>query len=311
MSRINSFSDLGFFSLIVKLGSLAAAGQELGITASAASKRLGAIEARLGVRLMQRTTRRLSLTPEGETYLVDGARILEELEQLERSVAGGEVTPRGLLRISATLGFGRRHVAPALSRFSRDYPEIEAQLHLSDRPVNMVEQGFDLVVRFGDLPDARLTARLLANNRRVLCAAPAYLALVGNPATPRELMKHACIFIREGDETFGSWHLRNGLRQETVKVRGKLSTNDGESAVAWALDGHGVLMRSMWEVAPLLASGQLVTVLPDWHLPAADIYAVFTPRSHLAAKTRALIDFLLLEFEEHRYDKADADGAWE
>ncbi|MFZ2989489.1 LysR family transcriptional regulator [Ideonella sp.] len=297
---MDGFSDLAFFALVVKRGSLAAAAQELGVTPPAASKRLAAIERRLGVRLMQRTTRRLSLTPEGETYLVDGARVLEELEQLERTVAGGRAAPRGLLRVSATLGFGRRQVAPLLSRFVRLHPEVEVQLHLSDRPVNLVEQGLDLRVHFGDLPDVRLSTRLLAPNRRLLCAAPAYLQRAGQPATPQELARHACLFIREGDETFGTWHLRHGARHETVKVRGTLSSNDGESALGWALDGHGVLMRSAWEVAPLIASGRLQPVLPDWQTLPADIHAVFATRSHLAAKTRALIDFLLEAFRPQR-----------
>jgi LysR family transcriptional activator of dmlA len=237
---MDGFSDLAFFALVAKCGSLAGAAQELGITPPAASKRLAALERRLGVRLMQRTTRRLSLTPEGETYLVDGARVLEDLEQLERTVAGSRAVPQGLLRVSATLGFGRRHIAPALSQFVRLHPEVEVQLHLTDRPVNLVEQGFDLRVHFGDLPDARLTTRLLAHNHRVLCAAPQYLQSAGEPATPHDLSRHACLFIREGDETFGTWHLRsaNGTRHETVKVRGRLSSNDGESAIGWALDGH-------------------------------------------------------------------------
>lgn len=307
---MNGFSDLAFFSLVVKSGSLAAAAQQMGITPPAASKRLAALERRLGVQLMQRTTRRFSLTAEGETYLVDGARVLEDLEQLERTVAGGRATPRGLLRVSATLGFGRRHVAPALSRFVRVYPDIEVQLLLSDRPVNLVEQGFDLVVRFGELPDARLTARLLARNRRVLCAAPAYLERAGEPVSPHELARHACIFIREGDETFGTWHLKSGPRQETVKVRGTLSSNDGESALGWALDGHGILMRSLWEAAPMLAGGLLRPVLPDWELPPADIHAVFLTRGQLAAKTRALVDFLLAEYEPHRMVNPPAGDSW-
>lgn len=304
---MDGFSDLTFFSLLIKHGSLAAAAQQIGVTPPAVSKRLAAIERRLGVRLLQRTTRRISLTPEGETYLVEGARVLEELEALERTVAGSRALPKGLLRVCSTLGFGRRHVAPALSKFARQFPDVEVQLHLTDRPVNLVEQGFDLQLRFGELPDARLTARLLAHNRRVLCASPAYLRRAGEPASPRELAQHACLFIRESDETFGTWHLRSGARTETVKVRGPLASNDGECVLGWALDGHGILMRSLWEAAPMLRSGKLKPVLADWSLPSADIYAVFPTRSHLSAKTRALVDFLLAVFETHRTDE---DGAW-
>lgn len=304
---MDGFSDLAFFSLLVKQGSLAATAQQLGVTPPAVSKRLAAIERRLGVRLLQRTTRRIGLTPEGETYLVDGTRVLEELEALERTVAGSRAVPQGLMRVSATLGFGRRHVAPALSTFARRYPDVEVQLQLTDRPVNLVEQGFDLQIRFGELPDARLTARLLARNQRVLCASPAYLKSAGEPASPRDLARHACLFIRESDETFGSWQLKSGGKTETVKVRGPLASNDGEAVLGWALDGHGILMRSLWEAMPMLRAGRLQRVLPQWSLPPADIYAVFPSRSHLSAKTRALVDFLLAAFEPHR---ARDDGAW-
>src|SRR5882672_5438724 len=172
---LDSFSDLAFFALLDKQGSLAAAAQEMGVTPPSVSKRLASLEARLGVRLLHRTTRRISLTPEGETYLTEGARVLAELGALERTLSGAKAVPRGLMKISATLGFGRRHVAPALSKFARAYPEIEVQLHLSDRTVNLVEQAFDIAVRIGELPDARFTARKLALNQRVLCASPAYL----------------------------------------------------------------------------------------------------------------------------------------
>ena len=289
---MDGFSDLRFFALLMKEGSLAAAAQQMGITPPAVSRRLAQLEHRLGVRLLHRTTRRIHLTPEGETYLLDGARILSVLEALERTVAGARSSPRGLIKLAATLGFGRVHIAPALSAFARAYPEVEVQLHLTDRPVNLVEQGFDAAVRFGDLPDSRLTARRLMVNQRVLCASPAYLAQAGEPTQPADLLAHHCIVIRESDETYGTWHLHQGDRQETVKVRGMLSTNDGAAATTWALDGHGVLMRSHWDVAPYLASGRLRLVLPGWALPAADVTLVYPTKSDLAAKTRALADFL-------------------
>ena len=297
---MDSFSDLAFFALLMKLGSLAATAQEMGVTPPSVSKRLAALEARLGVRLLHRTTRRISLTPEGETYLVEGARVLDELNALERTVAGAKAAPRGLMKVSATLGFGRRHVAPALSKFVRAYPNVEVQLHLSDRPVNLVEQGFDVSICFGELPDARLTARKLALNRRILCAAPSYLRSAGEPGSPRELQQHRCIFLRESDEPFGSWHLRSGVRHETVKIRGPLSSNDGDCALSWALDGHGILMRSEWDTAAYLRSGRLRAVLPDWALPPADIHLVFPTKAHLSAKTRAFADFMHERFKDQR-----------
>ena len=308
---MDGFSDLAFFTLLLKQGSLTATAQQLGVTPPAVSKRLAAIERRLGVRLLHRTTRRIGLTPEGETYLVDGARVLEDLETLERTVAGSRALPKGLMRVSATLGFGRRHIAPALSAFARHYPDVQVQLQLSDRPVHLVEQGFDLQIRFGELPDVRLTARLLARNRRVLCASPAYLRRAGTPAAPRDLAQHACLFIRESDETFGRWQLQSGAKSETVKVRGPLASNDGECVLGWAVDGHGILMRSLWEAAPLIRARKLKPVLPDWRLPPADIYAVFPSRNHLTAKTRALVDHLLKVFEPQRAGlEADAGASW-
>ncbi|GAA5234809.1 LysR family transcriptional regulator [Verticiella sediminum] len=307
---MDSLSDLSFFALLMKHGSLTSAAQELGVTPPSVSKRLAALEARLGVRLLNRTTRRISLTPEGETYLTEGAKVLDALDAVERAVSGATLVPRGLLKISATLGFGRRFIAPALSDFSRAFPDIEVQLHLTDRPVNLVEQAFDVSVRIGTLPDARLTARKLASNKRVLCAAPAYLAKAGTPTHPRELPQHNCLFIREGDEAFGSWHLQSGGRQETVKIRGTLSSNDGECALAWALDGHGILLRSQWDIAPHLRSGRLQQVLPNWEPPAADIYLVFLTKAHMSAKTRALVDFLYERFGPYRIRGGEQTPPW-
>ncbi len=307
---MGGFSDLGFFVLLVRRGSLAAAAQELGLTPSAASKRLAALEQRLGVRLLHRTTRRISLTPEGETYLVEGTRVLEDLTALEEAVAGRSARPQGLLRVSATLGFGRAHVAPLLGAFSERFPEVEVQLHLSERQGHPVEEAVDLQVRVGELPDARLTARPLAFNRRLLCAAPSYVARAGLPRTPRELSRHDCLFLREGDEAFGSWSLSQGGQQETVKVRGPLSTNDGASALAWALDGRGIVMRSQWDAAQALREGRLVPVLPDWSLPSADIWLVFPTRHHLAAKTRALVEFLAEAMADRRRAGDPVCGPW-
>ncbi|RQO38448.1 LysR family transcriptional regulator [Herminiimonas sp. KBW02] len=304
---MDGISDLAFFALLVKRGSLAAAAQELGVTPPSVSKRLAALETRLRVRLLNRTTRRISLTPEGEIYLADGARLVTELEALEQRISGGNITAKGLLKVSATFGFGRRHITPQLSAFARQYPDVEVQLHLTDRPVNLVEQGLDADIRFGQLPDARLTARKIADNRRLVCASPTYLKKYGVPLVPRDLQNHSCILLRESDEIYGSWHFSSGNKQETVKVRGSLSANDGECATTWALDGHGVVMRSEWDIAPYLRSGRLRVILEEWKLPPADVYIVFPTKNHLSAKTRALVDFMLKAFENHRRDRTDAD----
>ncbi|MCU7942394.1 MAG: LysR family transcriptional regulator [Candidatus Thiodiazotropha sp. (ex Cardiolucina cf. quadrata)] len=305
---MDSFSDLAFFRLLLQKGTMASAAQEMGITPPSVSKRLAALEHRLGVRLLHRTTRRMSLTPEGELYLDEGARLLEELNELERAVTGAKAIPRGLVRISATLGFGREHIAPALSNFVRKYPEVQTQLHLTSQPVNMVKEGYDVSIRFGDLPDSRLTARKLALNRRILCAAPAYLEDAGEPVSPKELQQHNCIILRESDEVFGTWHLSHRARQETIKVSGSLSSNDGACVLSWALDGHGILMRSEWEVAPYIRSGCLRAVLTDWSTPPADIYLVYPAKANLTAKTRALIDFLLVRFAGNRNESLTASN---
>ncbi|RTZ47991.1 LysR family transcriptional regulator [Candidimonas sp. SYP-B2681] len=303
-------SDLNFFVLLSKYSTLARAAQELGVTPPTVSKRLAALEQRLGVRLMNRTTRRIGLTAEGEAYLTEGARLLAELNVLEQTVAGSQAVPRGLLRVHATLGFGRRHIVPAVSRFIRIHPETEVQLHLSDRPVNLVEQGIDVAIRFGDIPDSRLTMRTIAFNRRLLCASPHYLKQAGEPAHPGELPSHDCIIIRENDETYGTWHLAQGTRIETVKVRGRVSTNDGESALAWALDGHGILLRSEWDAVPYLRSGRLRQVLQDWTLPSANIMAVYPTRQNLSARTRTFVAGLTDWFAAQRVITSLEDSKW-
>jgi DNA-binding transcriptional LysR family regulator len=218
---------------------------------------------------------------------------------LEQTVAGSRATPRGLLRVHGTLGFGRRQLAPALSAFARQHADVEVQLSLGDRPVNLVEQGIDVAVTVGGLPDGRLTARRLAPNHRLLCASARYLRQAGEPARPSELAVHQCIVLRESDETFGTWHLRQGRRQETVKVRGRMATNDGDTALQWALDGHGILLRSVWDAAPYLRTGRLRPVLPDWRSPDAEVSAVYPTRQNLSARTRACVDFLADWFTKH------------
>jgi DNA-binding transcriptional LysR family regulator len=268
------------------------------------SKRLANLEARLGVRLLNRTTRRISLTPEGDIYLIEGGKVLDDLEALEQSIARRKATPRGTIRMGATLGFGRKYIAPALSKFVRTFQDVEIQLHLTDKPINALEQNIDLFIHFGNLPDTRLTSRTLIPNKRILCASPKYLLRHGVPQTPKDLTQHQCIFLRESNETFGTWHLYSGNKHETIKVRGQLTTNDGESATAWALEGHGVLMRSIWEVDTHLRTGRLQQILTDWTLPSANISLVFPEKNNMSAAVRALVDFLVESFKDPSLVKA-------
>jgi len=295
--KIETAPELHFFVLLAKLGSMTATARELGITPPAVTKRLSQMEQKLGVRLVNRTTRRISLTNEGEAYLAQASDILHRIRDMEESVASGRAAPKGLLRINATPGFGRTRIAPIVSRFAHAYPEVEVELHLTDRPISLVEEAYDLAIRFGELPDTRLTARKLMQNRRFLCASPAYLKQAGEPQTPQELHRHRCILHRQNDDVYGTWRLQKGRQIELVKVRGAVSSNDGDIVLNWALDGHGIVQRSEWDVAKYLASGRLREVMPSYTLPSADLYLYYLSRSNQPAKMRAFIDFLVAEFQ--------------
>jgi len=297
IGAMSTSPDLSFFATVARHPSLAAAAPELGLSAPAVSRRLAALEQRLGVRLLNRTTRRLSLTPEGERYLEEGERLLRELERLERSLAASRQEPRGLLRVNATFGFGRRHLAPLVSAFARRYPQVEVMLELTDKPLDLTAHAMDVGITFGPPPDARVLARRIVANRRLLCASPSYVQAHGAPESPQALARHACIVIRENLRNYQQWVLQHGSHSATVKVHGPLSTNHGEVAVDWAVAGHGILLRSEWDVAGLLREGALVQVLPQWADTSADIHAVYPQRHHLSAKVRAFIDFLSEWFE--------------
>jgi LysR family transcriptional activator of dmlA len=288
--------DLSFFSVLAASGSLTAAARELGLSTAAVSKHLSQMEARAGVALVNRTTRRMSVTPEGEIYLTRARRILAEMDELAQLLGGARATPKGLLRVNATLGFGRSHIAPVISQFVRCYPEVDVQLQLSVDPPPLSDDAFDVCVRFGEPPDARVIARRVAPNRRVLCAAPAYFSSRPVPKNPRELAQHNCIGIRQGDDGYGLWRLTSGRgaaeKTETVRVRGNLTTNDGEIAVKWALDGHGILMRAEWDIEEYLADGRLIPVLPEYRTPGADIYAVYPQHLQMTARVKSFVDFL-------------------
>ena len=295
-------ADLGFFSVLAGAGSLSAAAREMGITTAAVSRHLSQMEKRLELALVNRTTRRMSLTPDGEVYLAHARRILGEIQDLGELLGQSKSSPQGLLRVNATLGFGRSQIAPLISQFARLHPQVDVQLQLSVSPPALSDDAFDVCIRFGAPPDSRAIGRRLAPNRRLLCAAPAYLQQHDMPKVPGDLVKHNCIGIRQGEEAYGVWRLTHGsgrqAHTESVKIRGNLTTNDGEIAVNWALDGHGILMRAEWDVSRYLQSGRLVQVLPGHVTPDADIYAVYPQRHQTAARVRVFIDFLAQAFRK-------------
>ena len=303
-------SEMAFFSLLARRGSFSATAREMDVTTPAISKRLAQMEARLGVLLLNRTTRRISLTPEGEIYLTHARRILAEIDDMEQLVSSAVAAPKGLLRVNATLGFGRSHIAPLISGFVKQHPEVQIQLQLSVNPPPVSEDSFDVCVRFGAPPEARVIARKLAPNRRLLCATPAYLARRGTPQVPQDLTQHNCIGIRQGDEAYGLWRLGSGTRLEAVKVRGNLSTSDGEIAVNWALAGHGIVMRAEWDIARYLRSGRLRQVLENYPTPPADIHAVYAQRHQASTRVRAFVDFLAGHFEKSSIRSAGLVSNW-
>jgi DNA-binding transcriptional LysR family regulator len=288
-----NFSELEFFVLLNRLGSLSAAARALDITPPAATMRLASMEKRIGARLLNRSTRKISLTPEGEIYLQHASRLIDELRELDEIVSGNGRAPRGLLRVNAPLGFGRTVIAPLVSNFTARHPDVEVQLEVTDRPIGLIEKGFDLAVRFGELPDNRINARRIMSNRRFLCASPAYLEKHGTPKKLEDLTRHRCIVHRQNDDAYGVWSFLIDGRTEIVKVHGALSSNDGDIVQGWALDGQGIVIRSEWDVTKHLESGQLRRVLPEFTLPSADLYAYYPSKTNLPARVRAFINFLV------------------
>lgn len=288
-----SFSELEFFVLLNRLGSLSAAARALDITPPAATMRLASMEKRIGARLLNRSTRKISLTPEGEIYLQHATRLIEGLQELDEVVSGNRLAPRGALRVNAPLGFGRTVIAPLVSDFTNQYPEVEIQLDVSDRPIDLIDSGFDLAIRFGELPDNRINARRIMSNRRFLCASPSYLEKHGTPKVLSDLTRHRCIVHRQNDDAYGVWRFLIDGRTEIVKVHGVLSSNDGDIVQGWALDGQGIVIRSEWDVTKYLDSGRLRRILPEFTLPSADLYAYYPSKQNLPARVRAFINFLV------------------
>lgn len=286
-----SNDDLRVFCVVVRKASFVAAADDLGASAAYVSKRIRLLETQLGTRLLHRTTRRVALTDEGERVYRWAQCILDDVDQLLQEVGGTRAQARGPLRVCSSFGFGQQVVAPALGALVEQHPALQVRLELFDRLVDVAAEGFDLDVRVGNDIAPHLIARQLAPNHRVLCAAPAYLAARGTPRSPQELAGHDCLPIKERDHPFGVWRLLCDGQEQTVKVSGKLSSNHGEVALRWALDGRGIVLRSVWQVASLLASGQLVQVLPGCTQPA-DIWAVYPVRLERSAKLRVAVEFL-------------------
>jgi DNA-binding transcriptional LysR family regulator len=292
---MSAIDDLSFFQQVATRGSLTEVARQLGLSLPAISKRLSQLEARLGVQLLQRTTRRLALTPEGTLYLEGGRPILRQLEELENALQSQHPTLQGRLRINATLGFGRQHLAPVVSSFARLHPGLELSLELTTQPVSPLDDEFDMSVCMGKPPDSRLIAIRLLENPRILCAAPRYLDTMPSLNNVADLARHNCIVLRQFGSDYAIWRFHRDGQDYAHKVSGTLSSNDGEVALRLALDGHGLIMRSRWNVQEHLESECLRAVLTDYQTPPADVYVVYPHRRHVPRRISEFARYLAQE----------------
>ncbi len=280
------------FVLAAQKGSMTAAAQVEGVAPAMISRRIDALESRLGVKLMLRTTRKLSLTHEGSAFLEDCTRLLSDLANAEASVTAGGVKASGHLRVTAPGGFGRRHVAPLVPEFLRQHPEVRLSLNLSDRVIDLVHEGFDCAIRVGDLPDSSLVSARLADNRRLCVASPDYLARHGRPAHPRELWQHECLTLSSEASQSRGWAFHVDGEVQFLRPPGRLDCTDGQVLHQWCLAGLGLAWRSTWEVSADLRDGRLVTVLDAFAAPPNGIFAVFPSAKHLPLRVRLWIDYI-------------------
>jgi DNA-binding transcriptional LysR family regulator len=303
---MGQFRQISTFVEVVARGSLSAAARAEGIAPAMIGRRLDALEARLGVKLLQRTTRKLVLTNEGTAFLEDCQRILAELEDAESAVAERSAKATGHLLVSAPAGFGRQHVAPLLPSFLAEHREVTVNLNLNDRVVDVVGEGVDVAIRIASLEDSSLVGVKLADNQRVLVATPAYLKRHGTPQTLAELARHNCLAISSEGSQRG-WTFRENGKIVTLKVAGNMVCNDGAVLHDWALAGRGLAWRSMWEVHAEIEDGRLRTVLDQYAAPGNDIYAVFAQRRHLPLRIRAFVDFLRHAYAQPGYWRKGKD----
>lgn len=290
-------TDLRVFILVARRAGFAAVAQELGVSPAYVSKRIALLEQNLNVVLLHRTTRRVTITEEGERIYEWAQRIMHDVDQMMDELSDVRQVPQGMLRIISSFGFGRQVVAPALSALARQYPQLELRFDVEDRLVDLANEGVDLDIRIGDDIAPNLIARKLGTNYRILCASPSFLAQHGTPKQLADLATCSCLVIKERDHPFGIWQLQNKEGEHAIKVTGPLSSNHGEIVHQWCLDGQGIALRSWWDVCDNIASGHLVHVLPEYYQPA-NIWAVYVSRLATSAKVRITVEFLRHYFAE-------------
>src|SRR5258706_6666329 len=298
---MDRLKQLERFVGVATRGSLTAAASAEGVAPAIVGRRIDALERRLGVKLLVRTTRRITLTHEGSAFLEDCQRILADWANAEASVSAGGVKASGHLRITSPAGFGRRHVAPLVPRFLALHPEVSISLNLSDRVVDIVNEGVDCAVRVGDLPDSSLISVRLADNRRLCVATPAYLKRAGTPKHPGELSRHECLTLSSDASQTRGWAFLIDGDGHYLRPRGRLDCTDGQVLHAWCSAGLGIAWRSAWEVQHEIQAGTLVSVLDDYAAPPNGIYAGFPHARHLALRVRLWIDYLKHSYGDAAY----------
>ena len=307
---MDKFKAYASFVSVATRASLTAAARAEGVAPAIIGRRLDALEEHLGVKLLLRTTRRISLTNEGSAFLEDCQKLLADVANAEASVSAGGVRASGHLRLTAPAGFGRRHVAPLVPRFRALHPSVVISLNLSDRVVDIVNEGVDCAVRVGDLADSSLVSVRLADNRRLCVATPTYLRRHGTPRHPSELAQHDCLALSSDASQTRGWAFRLPAG-ELVHIRpaGPLDCSDGQVLYDWCLAGFGIAWRSMWEVEHEIASGQLVAVLEDFAAPPNGVYVVFPHAKHLPLRVRLWIEHLKHHYSQPGFWQARADSS--
>jgi DNA-binding transcriptional LysR family regulator len=294
-------ADLELLLAIRRHGTLAGAAAAGDVVPSVVTKRLAALESRLGIKLFHRTTRRVAPTPEGEALCERAEELLRQFAQMEIDVRERHGQAAGFVRVAATFGFGRHWVGPAIAQFQALHPQVQVDLRLTERLPDLALEGFDGAVWLWSVHGQRASSwsgRRLARNQRVLAASPAYLKRRGTPSRPEDLASHDCLVVREHDERFDLWRLQKERDRSEVRVRvgGSLSSNSGELVRDWCLGGRGIMLRSLWDIAPLLASGELVRVLPGYAMTDADIHWLAPHQTQVPRRIRLLVDFLAERF---------------
>jgi len=291
-----ALSQLILFQKIIEKGSMAAAGRELGLSATTVSERLSSLEAHYGVTLLNRTTRALHLTEEGRVLLEGAQGLISQAEELDQRVRLGAETLSGPIRLSAPLGLGRAIIEPIINDFLTDHPQTSIDLILTDGYVNMIQEGMDMAVRFGDLLDSTLRARVLGENSRYVVATPAYLEKYGTPQVPDDLLDHNCLLMRFGMHLDNIWRFQQDGKPYTVMVKGNRIVNDGQQTHHWCLKGYGIALKSVWDVRTDVAEGRLVRVLTEYAPPPTKIHLLFPPSRSQPRRVKVLADRLAHAF---------------